>query len=87
MSLISSLVPCDLFANRPRLQDVVKKVHITKPTRDLRQRLLPPSSVKLKDDEMKSLLAFIDLLEKCTALDPAKRITPKEALSHPFIRG
>ncbi|KAH8100376.1 kinase-like domain-containing protein [Cristinia sonorae] len=67
--------------------DVVKKVHITNPKRDLKARLMPPSSVKLKDDEMKSLLAFIDLLDKCTALDPAKRITPKEALSHPFIRG
>ncbi|TCD64183.1 U4/U6 small nuclear ribonucleoprotein prp4 [Steccherinum ochraceum] len=67
--------------------DVVKKVHITNPKRDMKARLMPPSSVKLKDDEMKSLLAFIDLLDKCTALDPAKRITPKEALSHPFIRG
>ena len=68
-------------------QDIVKKVHITNAKRDMKARLMPPPSVKLKDDEMKTLLAFIDLLDKCTALDPAKRITPKEALSHPFIRG
>lgn len=67
-------------------QDVIRKVHITKPTRDLRARLMP-SSAKLKDDEAKTITSFIDLLDKCLALDPAKRITPKEALVHPFIRG
>ncbi|KAI0713748.1 kinase-like protein [Earliella scabrosa] len=67
--------------------DVVRKVHVTKPTRDLRQRLMPPSSVKLQDEESKLLVSFVDLLDKCLALDPAKRITPKEALVHPFIRG
>ncbi|KAF9268367.1 kinase-like protein [Marasmius fiardii PR-910] len=67
--------------------DIVKKAHISKPTRDLRSRLMPPASVKMKDDESKLLLSFIDLLDKCLALDPARRITPKEALMHPFIRG
>jgi len=67
--------------------DVIRSVHITAPVRDLRQRLMPPTSIKLKDDEGKLLTSFIDLLDKCLALDPAKRITPKEALSHPFIRG
>lgn len=65
----------------------MRKVHINKPARDLRTRLMPPASVKLKDDESKILMAFTDLLDKCLALDPARRITPKEALSHPFIRG
>ncbi|KAI0085914.1 kinase-like protein [Irpex rosettiformis] len=67
--------------------NVVRQIHITKPSRDLRARLMPPSSAKLKDDELKTLTSFIDLLDKCLALDPAKRITPKEALVHPFIRG
>jgi len=66
---------------------VVRKVHIAKPTRDLRARLMPPASVKLKDDENKMLMSFIDLLDKCLALDPARRITPREALAHPFVRG
>lgn len=69
------------------LQDVVRKVHISKPTRDLRARLMPPASVKLKDDENVMLMSFIDLLDKCLALDPARRITPREALVHSFIRG
>ncbi|KAG7453187.1 kinase-like protein [Guyanagaster necrorhizus] len=67
--------------------DVVRKVHISKPTRDLRARLMPPASVKMKDDESKLLVSFIDLLDKCLVLDPSRRITPREALTHPFIRG
>ncbi|KNZ77914.1 Serine/threonine-protein kinase PRP4 like protein [Termitomyces sp. J132] len=66
---------------------IVRKVHISKPTRDLRARLMPPASAKLKDDENKLIVSFIDLLDKCLALDPARRITPKEALTHPFVRG
>ncbi|KAH7911111.1 kinase-like domain-containing protein [Hygrophoropsis aurantiaca] len=67
--------------------NVIRKVHIQKPSRDLRARLMPPASARLKDDESKLLTSFIDLLDKCLALDPARRITPKEALIHPFIRG
>jgi serine/threonine-protein kinase PRP4 len=68
-------------------QDVVRKVHISKPARDLRARLMPPSSAQMKDDESKLLTSFVDLLDKCLALDPARRITPKEALTHSFLRG
>ncbi|KAI6119682.1 kinase-like domain-containing protein [Pisolithus croceorrhizus] len=67
--------------------NVTRKVHIQGAMRDLRARLMPPASVKLKDDETKLLTSFIDLLEKCLTLDPARRATPKEALVHPFIRG
>lgn len=27
-----------------------------------------------------------DLLEKCLVLDPQKRLTPDEALQHPFVK-
>jgi serine/threonine-protein kinase PRP4 len=33
----------------------------------------------------KQLFQFKDLLEKCLQLDPKNRITPDEALLHPFI--
>lgn len=65
----------------------MRKVHISKPARDLRARLMPPASVKLQDEESKMLVSFIDLLDRCLVLDPARRITPREALSHPFVRG
>jgi serine/threonine-protein kinase PRP4 len=68
---------------------VLKTLVITNPTRDLRSRILPSSSVqvKMKEDELKPMLHFVDLLEKCLQLDPAKRITPRDALLHPFVAG
>jgi serine/threonine-protein kinase PRP4 len=33
------------------------------------------------------LVDFVDLLDKCLMLDPARRMTPREALGHAFIRG
>ncbi|KAJ7310594.1 kinase-like domain-containing protein [Mycena albidolilacea] len=67
--------------------DVIRKVHISKPARDLRARLLPNGGARLSDEETNVLLHFVDLLDKCLSLDPARRITPREALAHPFIRG
>ncbi|KAJ7494283.1 kinase-like domain-containing protein [Mycena galericulata] len=68
--------------------DVIRKVHISKPARDLRARLLPSGgAARLGDEETNVLLHFVDLLDRCLALDPARRITPREALAHPFIRG
>lgn len=29
--------------------------------------------------------SFADFLEKCFMLDPAKRLTPQDALRHPFL--
>lgn len=64
----------------------MRNVHILKPTRDLRARLMP-RGIKGSDEEMKMLNSFVDLLDKCLVLDPGRRIQPKEALAHPFIRG
>jgi len=66
---------------------VAKTLVISKATRDLKSRLLPPSSfqVKMKDDELKLLLGFVDLLEKCLQLDPVRRLSPRDALMHPFV--
>lgn len=57
---------------------------LAKPTRDLRTRLLSASK-GLSDDESKEVNLFVDLLDRCLALNPEKRITPNEALKHPFI--
>ncbi|KDQ18713.1 hypothetical protein BOTBODRAFT_52647 [Botryobasidium botryosum FD-172 SS1] len=74
-------------ADRITGKDITRKVFISKPSRDLRARLMPASGAKMKDDELKLIISFIDLLDKCLALDPARRMTPKEALMHPFVRG
>jgi len=70
-------------------QDATKVVAIPpKAVHDVRARLLPTSMAKqLKEDELKLLTNFVDLLDKMLALEPSKRPTPKELLNHPFIRG
>lgn len=62
---------------------------INSASKDLRSRLIPSSSVqlKMKDDELKQLLSLVDLLDKCLQLDPPKRLTPRDALLHPFVAG
>ncbi|KAK0621743.1 hypothetical protein B0T17DRAFT_493781 [Bombardia bombarda] len=57
---------------------------MVKPTRDLRTRLLAASS-GINDWEARELNHFVDLLERCLTLNPDKRITPTEALRHPFF--
>lgn len=55
------------------------------PVRDMYQELCeanPPKS----QEETKKLKSFKDLLDKCLALDPKCRLTPEDALLHPFIR-
>ncbi|KAI9593919.1 kinase-like domain-containing protein [Syncephalis fuscata] len=67
--------------------EVIKQVVITKPARDLRQRLLSPQVLSgIRDEEERQLIhQFVDLLDKSLTLNPEKRLTVKEALKHPFI--
>jgi serine/threonine-protein kinase PRP4 len=57
---------------------------MTKPTRDLRTRLMA-ASTNMDDAEARELQQFIDLLEHCLALNPDKRLKPLDALKHPFF--
>ena len=65
---------------------MTKRVTFTKPVKDVRARVLAAGGGKINDEDSKLTLAFVDLIDKCLALDPARRITPKEALMHPFVR-
>lgn len=38
------------------------------------------------EGQRRKVAQLIDLLEKMTVLDPDRRITPKDALRHPFIK-
>ncbi|KAJ1724435.1 U4/U6 small nuclear ribonucleoprotein prp4 [Coemansia erecta] len=65
--------------------DMVQRVKVARPTRDIKSRVLqatPPGS-STKDVELATRLA--SLLERCLELNPEKRITPAEALRHPFF--
>lgn len=39
------------------------------------------------EGDKRQVAQLADLLERMMHLDPEKRITPKEALRHPFIKG
>ncbi|KIN01762.1 hypothetical protein OIDMADRAFT_121348 [Oidiodendron maius Zn] len=65
-------------------KDVIKTLSFTKPSRDLRTRLISASK-GLTEAETKELALFTDLLDRCLALNPEKRCTPHDALKHPFI--
>ncbi|KAH9813802.1 CMGC/DYRK/PRP4 protein kinase [Melampsora americana] len=69
--------------------DVIKSINVpNKPSQTLQSRLMPNHvTKKMQDSDVKLLGAFVDLLEKILNLEPSKRISPKEALNHPFIRG
>jgi serine/threonine-protein kinase PRP4 len=66
-------------------KDSVKTLNFAKPTRDLRTRLLGATK-GLSETETKELNLFVDLLDRCLALNPEKRCTPAEALKHPFFQ-
>lgn len=72
---------------RVKIQEYVKKMTLAKPTRDIKSRIMAASSAGVTEEEGRLILAFIDFLDKCLALSPEKRMTPKEALAHPFITG
>lgn len=53
------------------------------PSRDLLADLVGTQS--LDDSHMRKLHQLKDFLDKCFMLDPAKRLTINQALTHPFL--
>lgn len=60
-----------------------KKYDICKPERDIKNELLSKAN---KNEDKQKILNLCDLLLKCFALDPLKRITAEDALKHPFFK-
>jgi serine/threonine-protein kinase PRP4 len=65
-------------------KDVIRLQNFLKPTRDLKTRLMGAAK-GLGEQDLKELNLFVDLLDRCLALNPEKRLTAVEALKHPFI--
>ena len=61
----------------------MRLVDFTSPTKDLSTILL---SSKAGADDRSLVAKLTDLLEKCLALDPSKRIKVAEALKHPLFQ-
>ncbi|KAF9191185.1 U4/U6 small nuclear ribonucleoprotein prp4 [Haplosporangium sp. Z 767] len=66
-------------------KDVVRTIQVSKPTKDLKARLMPYTTHMAPADVVQ-VNHFINLLERCLHLNPEHRITPQEALQHPFIK-
>ena len=64
--------------------EVVKLFNPSKPTKEIKQRILGSGAVA--DGEAALLSSFVDLLGRCLELNPERRITPAEAFRHPFIK-
>ncbi|RKP13754.1 kinase-like domain-containing protein [Piptocephalis cylindrospora] len=67
-------------------KEVIRPIAITRPTKDLQARLLKRRAGGGEDQDP-LLPSFVDFLQQCLSLSPEKRLTPKQALSHPFLRG
>jgi len=65
-------------------KEVTRLLNLVKPTRDLKAKLLGAAK-GLGETDLKELNLFVDFLDRCLALNPEKRITPTDALNHPFI--
>lgn len=61
---------------------ITSYIVVTTPKKDLGKVLMSSLSASGKK---KLVLQLKDLLMKCLALDPDKRVTPSQALKHPFI--
>ncbi|KAF9126025.1 U4/U6 small nuclear ribonucleoprotein prp4 [Mortierella sp. 14UC] len=66
-------------------KDVIRTIQIAKPTKDLKARLMPYTNQMAPADVIQ-VNHFIQLLDRCLNLNPEQRITPQEALAHPFIK-
>ncbi|KAG0311826.1 U4/U6 small nuclear ribonucleoprotein prp4 [Linnemannia gamsii] len=66
-------------------KDVIRTIQISKPIKDLKARLMPYTNQMAPADVIQ-VNHFINLLDRCLNLNPEQRITPQEALQHPFIK-
>lgn len=66
------------------LQEKVVVMTVVKATRDLQTELIAGQA--LPADQLRKVTQLKDLLEKAISIDPAKRISLNNALTHPFIQ-
>ena len=71
----------DKITNKPK---IIVHRNIT-PSRDLANELLSAGGETLQPELVKKVNQFKDLLDKALMLDPTKRLSISQALSHPFI--
>ncbi|XP_048569339.1 serine/threonine-protein kinase PRP4 homolog isoform X3 [Triticum urartu] len=68
-------------------ENLMKKKAVNKLCMNVKPSGVGPKISSLPGEDQKMLSRFKDLLEKMFVLDPQKRLTVSQALSHPFITG
>eukprot|EP01101_Sappina_pedata_P003044 TRINITY_DN1325_c0_g1_i1.p2 TRINITY_DN1325_c0_g1~~TRINITY_DN1325_c0_g1_i1.p2 ORF type:complete len:249 (+),score=94.53 TRINITY_DN1325_c0_g1_i1:1304-2050(+) len=67
-------------------QELVRVMNIIKPVMDVKTKLLSCMPPNHTESERTKVVQLADLLEKCFNLSPQARITPEEAVRHPFFQ-
>ncbi|KAJ2489494.1 U4/U6 small nuclear ribonucleoprotein prp4 [Coemansia sp. RSA 2050] len=65
--------------------EIAQRMVFTKPTQDVKTRILQATPAGSTAEEIQQALQFASLLDRCLELNPDKRATPMEALRHPFF--
>jgi serine/threonine-protein kinase PRP4 len=68
----------------PAGKPILRLMDTIKPRNDLAGSLM---AAKSATDDRKQVLELRSLLDRMFTLDPAKRISVRDALAHPFVKG
>lgn len=75
---------CSRESDRVTHKPILRLLDTIKAKNDLAGSLL---AAKSGSDDRKHVLELRSLLDRMFTLDPAKRISVREALAHPFVKG
>ena len=88
-SLFDMSKNCELlFDDMDSSSGTVTKKRVTLPGKAIRpvSSYFSEDSTDFDPQDRQILVNLIDLMERCLELDPERRISPKSALGHPFLR-
>ena len=74
---------CVLLISHGLFQAKITVLGAINPNKEVVESLL--GYKRLNEEHKRKVMQLKDLLDKCLMLDPAKRISLNQALSHPFI--
>ncbi|KAJ3258370.1 Dual specificity tyrosine-phosphorylation-regulated kinase [Boothiomyces macroporosus] len=84
---IKGLPPSSLLATGSRTRTFFDSNNTPRSITNSKGKKRRPGSKTLSGVLRSTDMAFLDFLDKCFSWNPEQRITPKEALEHPFITG
>ena len=83
VAVIDGMVLHFYFCALPCKQEKLTVINYTNPTKDLLEMLI--GKHRLNEESKKKVGQLRDLLDKMLNLDPTKRFSVSQSLTHPFI--